>query len=143
MVTTTTHKTLRGPRAGIIFYRKGVRSVKANGQQVMYDLEGKINQAVFPGLQGGPHNHAIAAIATAMKQATTTEFKEYQIQVQFLGFHTSKGPDEYTNFEIWMRSEKFKQAIDTNVWCSVRVLPHQLIDCRSMPSIGDQLWLID
>ncbi|XP_012551201.1 serine hydroxymethyltransferase isoform X1 [Bombyx mori] len=81
IVTTTTHKTLRGPRAGVIFFRKGVRSVKANGQKVMYDLESKINQAVFPGLQGGPHNHAIAAIATAMKQATTTEFVEYQKQV--------------------------------------------------------------
>lgn len=93
MVTTTTHKTLRGPRAGIIFYRKGVRSVKANGQQVLYDLENKINQAVFPGLQGGPHNHAIAAIATAMKQAMTPEFKEYQIQVHnecdFLGLPNS------------------------------------------------------
>ncbi|KAH9636381.1 hypothetical protein HF086_011238 [Spodoptera exigua] len=81
IVTTTTHKTLRGPRAGVIFYRKGVRSVKANGQKVMYDLESKINQSVFPGLQGGPHNHAIAAIATAMKQATTSEFVEYQKQV--------------------------------------------------------------
>nr|XP_049699875.1 serine hydroxymethyltransferase isoform X2 [Helicoverpa armigera] len=81
IVTTTTHKTLRGPRAGVIFYRKGVRSVKANGTKVMYDLENKINQSVFPGLQGGPHNHAIAAIATAMKQATTPEFVEYQTQV--------------------------------------------------------------
>ncbi|KAJ8730002.1 hypothetical protein PYW07_017040 [Mythimna separata] len=81
IVTTTTHKTLRGPRAGVIFFRKGVRSVKANGQKVMYDLESKINQSVFPGLQGGPHNHAIAAIATAMKQATTPEFVDYQKQV--------------------------------------------------------------
>lgn len=47
----------------------------------MYDIETKINQAVFPGLQGGPHNHAIAAIATAMKQATSPEFIEYQKQV--------------------------------------------------------------
>lgn len=46
-----------------------------------HDLESKINQAVFPGLQGGPHNHAIAGIATAMKQATTPEFVEYQKQV--------------------------------------------------------------
>ncbi|CAG9802357.1 unnamed protein product [Chironomus riparius] len=81
VVSTTTHKTLRGPRAGVIFYRKGVRSVKANGDKVMYDLESKINQAVFPALQGGPHNHAIAAIATAMKQAQLPEFKEYQEQV--------------------------------------------------------------
>lgn len=81
VVSTTTHKTLRGPRAGVIFYRKGVRSVKANGEKVMFDIETKINQAVFPALQGGPHNHAIAAIATAMKQAKTPEFREYQEQV--------------------------------------------------------------
>ncbi|GBP35682.1 Serine hydroxymethyltransferase, cytosolic [Eumeta japonica] len=81
IVSTTTHKTLRGPRAGVIFFRKGVRSIKPNGDKIMYDLESRINQAVFPGLQGGPHNHAIAAIATAMKQATTPEFVDYQKQV--------------------------------------------------------------
>lgn len=81
IVSTTTHKTLRGPRAGVIFYRKGVRSVKPNGDKVLYDLESKINEAVFPGLQGGPHNHAIAGIATALKQAQTPEFLEYQQQV--------------------------------------------------------------
>lgn len=81
VVTTTTHKTLRGPRAGVIFFRKGVRSIKANGDKVIYDLEARINQAVFPALQGGPHNHAIAGIATAMKQAKLPEFREYQLQV--------------------------------------------------------------
>jgi glycine hydroxymethyltransferase len=81
VVSTTTHKTLRGPRAGVVFFRKGVRSMKANGDKVMYDLESRINQAVFPALQGGPHNHAIAGIATAMKQAQTPEFREYQLQV--------------------------------------------------------------
>lgn len=81
IVTTTTHKTLRGPRAGVIFYRKGVRSVKANGDKVLFDLESKINEAVFPGLQGGPHNHAIAGIATALLQAQTPEFVAYQKQV--------------------------------------------------------------
>ncbi|CAL1289463.1 unnamed protein product [Larinioides sclopetarius] len=87
IVTTTTHKTLRGPRAGIIFYRKesniltGVRKVTKAGEE-KYDLESKINQAVFPGLQGGPHNHAIAGIATALKQAQSPEFKEYQQQVK-------------------------------------------------------------
>ncbi|XP_055616895.1 serine hydroxymethyltransferase isoform X2 [Toxorhynchites rutilus septentrionalis] len=81
VVSTTTHKSLRGPRAGVIFYRKGVRSVKPNGDKVMYDLESRINQAVFPGLQGGPHNHAIAGIATCMLQAQTPEFKEYQEQI--------------------------------------------------------------
>lgn len=81
VVSTTTHKTLRGPRAGMIFFRKGVRSVKANGDKILYDLESRINQAVFPSLQGGPHNHAIAGIATAMKQAQLPEFREYQLQV--------------------------------------------------------------
>lgn len=81
VVSTTTHKSLRGPRAGVIFYRKGVRTVKPNGDKVLYDLESKINQAVFPGLQGGPHNHAIAGIATCMLQAQTSEFKDYQVQI--------------------------------------------------------------
>ena len=81
VVMTTTHKSLRGPRAAVIFFRKGVRSVNAKGDKVLYDLETKINHAVFPGLQGGPHNNAIAAIATAFKQAKTDEFKQYQKQV--------------------------------------------------------------
>uniref|UniRef100_H2YK64 Serine hydroxymethyltransferase n=1 Tax=Ciona savignyi TaxID=51511 RepID=H2YK64_CIOSA len=81
IVTTTTHKTLRGPRAGIIFYRKGVRSThKKTGKQTMYDLENRINFSVFPSLQGGPHNPAIAAVAVALKQSMEPFFKEYQIQ---------------------------------------------------------------
>ncbi|XP_039631350.1 serine hydroxymethyltransferase, cytosolic isoform X1 [Polypterus senegalus] len=82
VVSTTTHKTLRGCRAGIIFYRKGVKSVDPkSGKEIYYNLEGPINQAVFPGLQGGPHNHAIAGIAVALKQTMTPEFKRYQMQV--------------------------------------------------------------
>lgn len=81
VVTSTTHKTLRGPRAGVIFYRRGVKSTDATGKQITYDYEDKINQAVFPGLQGGPHNNTVAAIATAMKQAATEEFRAYQKQV--------------------------------------------------------------
>ncbi|KAH8364920.1 hypothetical protein KR200_003927 [Drosophila serrata] len=81
IVTTTTHKTLRGPRSGVIFFRKGIRSTKPNGDKVMYDLEERINQAVFPSLQGGPHNNAVGGIATAFKQAKTPEFKAYQTQV--------------------------------------------------------------
>ena len=69
------HKTLRGPRAGVIFYRKGVRSVGRNGEKIMFDIGEKIDLAVFPGLQGGPHNHAIAGVAVAMKHAQTEEFK--------------------------------------------------------------------
>ncbi|XP_066139745.1 serine hydroxymethyltransferase isoform X1 [Euwallacea fornicatus] len=80
IVTTTTHKSLRGPRAGVIFYRRGSR-LNAKGDKVPYDFEGKINQAVFPGLQGGPHENAIAAIATTFKQAATPEFVEYAKQI--------------------------------------------------------------
>ena len=76
VVTTTTHKSLRGPRGAMIFYRKGT---KADGTP--YNLEDDINFAVFPGLQGGPHNHTITALATALKQATSAEYKDYQKQV--------------------------------------------------------------
>ena len=51
IVTTTTHKSLRGPRGAMIFFRKGVRSTDKKGKDVMYDLENKINFSVFPGLQ--------------------------------------------------------------------------------------------
>nr|XP_005986325.1 PREDICTED: serine hydroxymethyltransferase, mitochondrial isoform X2 [Latimeria chalumnae] len=82
IVTSTTHKTLRGARAGLIFYRKGVQSVnKKTGKEVMYDFEDKINFAVFPSLQGGPHNHAIAAVAVALKQVNSAMFREYAQQV--------------------------------------------------------------
>jgi len=67
VVTTTTHKSLRGPRGGMVFYKK--------------DLKDQIDSAVFPGLQGGPHNHTISALAVALKQANTQEFKQYQQQV--------------------------------------------------------------
>lgn len=82
IVTTTTHKTLRGPRAGMIFFRKGMRKPSVNGKPaVLYNLEKPINEALFPGLQGGPHNHAIAAIGVALKQASSKGFIEYQQQV--------------------------------------------------------------
>ncbi|KAE9466746.1 hypothetical protein C3L33_01352, partial [Rhododendron williamsianum] len=130
VVTTTTHKSLRGPRGAMIFFRKGVKEINKQGQEasylkqnilsvfdcvvsplvgivqllneialvnfevicmsylycdlflkVLYDYEDKINQAVFPGLQGGPHNHTITGLAVALKQATTPEYKAYQEQV--------------------------------------------------------------
>ena len=82
VVTTTTHKSLRGPRGAMIFYRKGVRSVDAKtGKETLYDLEDKINFSVFPGHQGGPHNHTITALAVALQQAQSPEFKAYQEQV--------------------------------------------------------------
>merc|ERR1740117_1640822 len=81
VVTTTTHKSLRGPRGAMIFFRKGQQGVDKKGNPIMWDLEEKINAAVFPGLQGGPHNHTITALAVALKQAHSPEFKHYQEQV--------------------------------------------------------------
>jgi glycine hydroxymethyltransferase len=71
VVTTTTHKSLRGPRAGLIFYRVDERG-----------FENKINMAVFPALQGGPHEHQIAGVATQLKEVMTPEFKVYSAQVK-------------------------------------------------------------
>ena len=68
IVTTTTHKSLRGPRAGMIFFRR--------------KFEAAINFAVFPQLQGGPHNHQIAALAVALKEAGTPQFREYAAAVR-------------------------------------------------------------
>ncbi|KAK3942926.1 mitochondrial putative serine hydroxymethyltransferase [Diplogelasinospora grovesii] len=82
IVTTTSHKSLRGPRGAMIFYRRGVRKTNAKtGAQEMYNLENPINASVFPGHQGGPHNHTIAALSVALKQAQTPEFRVYQTQV--------------------------------------------------------------
>jgi len=67
VVMTTTHKTLRGPRGAIIICKK--------------ELEEKIFPKVFPGLQGGPHNHTICAIGVALKEAMTQKFKKYAEQV--------------------------------------------------------------
>nr|GAT54805.1 predicted protein [Mycena chlorophos] len=73
VVTTTTHKTLRGPRAGLIFFRLDHPEAK--------DLEKRVNDAVFPACQGGPHNNTIAAIATALLQVSQPSFKVYAKQV--------------------------------------------------------------
>ncbi|PKY13833.1 serine hydroxymethyltransferase [Rhizophagus irregularis] len=70
VVTSTTHKTLRGPRAGLIFFRK------------KDELENRVNNAVFPSCQGGPHNNTIAAVAVALKHAASPEFKQYAKQVR-------------------------------------------------------------
>ena len=80
IVTTTTHKSLRGPRAGMIFFRKGPKSDEPGAP--MYDYEDPINFSVFPSLQGGPHNHQIAALCTQLKEVATPEFKAYTKQVK-------------------------------------------------------------
>jgi len=74
IVTTTTHKTLRGPRGGIIMTTsKGLRKDSK--------LAEKIDRAVFPGLQGGPHENTIAAMAVCLKEAATPAFKKYAEQI--------------------------------------------------------------
>lgn len=70
VVTTTTHKTLRGPRAALIFSKVDKR-----------ELGKKIDKAVFPGLQGGPHANQIAGVAMALAEAATPAFKQYAKQV--------------------------------------------------------------
>ncbi|GAA0175577.1 methyltransferase [Lithospermum erythrorhizon] len=88
IVTSTTHKSLRGPRGGIIFYRKGTKPrrramlLSQGDGSDKYDFEDKINFAVFPALQGGPHNNHIAALAIALKQVATQEYKVYMNQVK-------------------------------------------------------------
>lgn len=83
IVTTTTHKSLRGPRGAMIFFRKGVRLSTKKGKQIMYDLERKVNFSVFPAHQGGPHNHTISALAVALKQCKHPEYVQYQKNVIF------------------------------------------------------------
>lgn len=60
---------------------KGERRVKGESESAAYDFEDRINFAVFPALQGGPHNHQIAALAVALKHAATPQFKTYAKQV--------------------------------------------------------------
>jgi glycine hydroxymethyltransferase len=72
VVTTTTHKSLRGPRSGMIFYKY---------QDKIPDIKERIDMAVFPALQGGPHNHQIGGLAAQLLEVNTPEFVEYSKQV--------------------------------------------------------------
>lgn len=74
IITTTTHKTLRGPRGAMIMVTK--RGLKKDP-----DLKSKLEKAIIPGLQGGPHNHQTAAIAVALEEAAKPSFKKYAEQV--------------------------------------------------------------
>jgi glycine hydroxymethyltransferase len=76
VVTMTTHKGLRGPRGAMIFYRKEVTK-----RGVTRNLDQDVSSAVFPLMQGGPHNHTIGGIAYALKMAKSDEFKEYARRV--------------------------------------------------------------
>merc|ERR1712224_539320 len=72
VVTTTTHKSLRGPRSGMIFFRYS---------EQYPDIKERIDMAVFPGLQGGPHNHQIGGLAAQLLEVNTPAFVEYSKQV--------------------------------------------------------------
>ena len=117
IVTTTTHKSLRGPRAGMIFFKKDDR-----------DFGSKINQAVFPALQGGPHEHQIAGVATQLKEVCTPEFKQYSQQVKAnaqalankltsLGYKIASGGTE-NHLVLWdlkpqgLTGSKYEQTCD-------------------------------
>ena len=126
VVTTTTHKSLRGPRGGMILMKKKHRKA--------------INKAVFPGLQGGPHNHTTAGIAVALKEAATDEFKQYAKNIVVNAKHlaaclnekgfdlVSKGTDNHLILlDVTRRGttgKPFARALDTaGIVCNYNTVP--------------------
>ena len=81
VITTTTHKTLRGPRSGLILSRGIVGNPLKKPEKTLENLPTLIDRAVFPGTQGGPHMHTIAAKAVAFGEALQPEFKDYAEQI--------------------------------------------------------------
>ena len=81
VITTTTHKTLRGPRGGLILSRGIVSNPLKKPEKTLENLPTLIDRAVFPGTQGGPHMHTIAAKAVAFGEALHPEFKDYAEQI--------------------------------------------------------------
>ena len=81
VITTTTHKTLRGPRGGLILSRGIVGNPLKKPEKTLENLPTLIDRAVFPGTQGGPHMHTIAAKAVAFGEALQPEFKDYAEQI--------------------------------------------------------------
>jgi|TARA_Y100000034_G_scaffold107179_1_gene136483 glycine hydroxymethyltransferase len=81
IVTTTTHKTLRGPRGAMIMCREEDKLKEKYHAKSKWNLAQRIDRAVFPGLQGGPHEHQIAAKAVAFGEALKPEFKDYAAQI--------------------------------------------------------------
>ncbi len=82
VVTSTSHKMLRGPRAGFILSKLEDRFQQKYFPHSKLNLARRIDRSVFPGLQGGPHMHVIAAMAVTFKEAATEEFRAYGQQVQ-------------------------------------------------------------
>jgi len=82
VIMTTTHKTLRGPRGAMILCNGKKSNPLVKPERTAENLPSLIDRAVIPGLQGGPHNHQTAAIAVALAEASTPEFKEYGKQIR-------------------------------------------------------------
>lgn len=81
VITTTTHKTLRGPRGGLILSKGTVSSPLKAPEKTLENIPTLIDRAIFPGMQGGPHMHVIAAKAVAFREALQPEFKTYAQQI--------------------------------------------------------------
>lgn len=81
VITTTTHKTLRGPRGGLILSKGTVGNPLKKPEKTLENIPTLIDRAVFPGTQGGPHMHTIAAKAVALYEALQPEFKDYAAQI--------------------------------------------------------------
>ncbi len=81
VIMTTTHKTLRGPRGALILCNGNPSAPLKKAERTRENIPTLIDRAIIPGLQGGPHNHQTAAIAVALKEASTLEFKSYGQQI--------------------------------------------------------------
>jgi len=81
VITTTTHKTLRGPRGGLILSKGTVSNPLKKPEKTLENIPTLIDRSIFPGMQGGPHMHVIAAKAVAFGEALRPEFKEYTAQI--------------------------------------------------------------
>lgn len=119
VITTTTHKTLRGPRGGLILSKGTVSTPLRAPEKTLENIPTLIDRAVFPGMQGGPHEHTIAAKAVCFGEALKPEFKAYATQIvknaaaladalKSRGFHLVTGgtsnhlilADVYKSFEL-------------------------------------------
>ena len=98
VVTSTTHKTLRGPRGGVILWNDP-------------ELSKSINKALFPGTQGGPLEHIIAAKAVAFAEAAKNEFKDYQKKVLHNADSLAK---KITTTRLLPCNQWYRQPLDTN-----------------------------
>jgi glycine hydroxymethyltransferase len=136
VVTTTTHKTLRGPKGAIIFAK--INSPIAQFYNI--NIASAIEKAVFPGLQGGPHNNQIASIATCLYEATQKSFKKYGRQIvknaqalaynlRALNFSIISGGTDNHLFLIDLTNIKISGREAQNILEKVGII----VNCNSIP----------